>query len=103
MPFYLSSGPLTTPGAVSIRSKHPEWHAIIEGCGPLMNSPELSDEASHLEKLIDYHRLLRIVKEECRNELDEDSIARLTTLILDRIQRLELPAALQLDRAREAR
>jgi hypothetical protein len=68
-----------------------------------MNSPELSDEASHLEKLIDYHRLLRIVKEECRNELDEDSIARLTTLILDRIQRLELPAALQLDRAREAR
>jgi hypothetical protein len=68
-----------------------------------MNSPELHSNASPLEKLLDYHRLLRIVEEECRSELDEDSTARLIVLILDRIQRLELPAALQLDRAREAR
>jgi hypothetical protein len=68
-----------------------------------MNSPELHSNSSPLEKLLDYHRLLRIVEEECRSELDEESTAHLIGLILDRIQRLELPAALQLDRAREAR
>ncbi len=58
---------------------------------------------SALEMLLDYHRLLRIIEEECCEFLDEESLARLVALMLDRIQELEFPAALQIDRAREMR
>ena len=53
--------------------------------------------------LLDYHRLLRIVEKECGNVLDEDSTTRLMRLIVDRIQQLELPAALELEKARDQR
>jgi hypothetical protein len=68
-----------------------------------MNLQETELKPSPLEKLLDYHRLLRIVDQECRSVLDEDSNARLAALILDRIQQLELPAAVQLDEACRAR
>jgi hypothetical protein len=58
---------------------------------------------SAVEMLLDYHRLLRIVKEECCIVLDDDSTRRLIALIHDHIQELELPAAVQLQEARETR
>jgi hypothetical protein len=58
---------------------------------------------SAVEMLLDYHRLLRIVKEECCIVLDDDSTRRLIALIHDHIQELELPAAVQLQEAREMR
>jgi hypothetical protein len=68
-----------------------------------MNLQETELKPSPLEKLLDYHRLLRIVDQECSSVLDEASNARLAALIIDRIQQLELPAAMQLDEARDAR
>jgi hypothetical protein len=68
-----------------------------------MNLQETELNPSPLEKLLDYHRLLRIVDRECSGVLDEESNARLAALILDRIQQLEFPAAMQLDEARDAR
>ena len=54
--------------------------------------------------LLSYHRLLRIVEEACPLVLDEHSTARLLDLILDRIQCLELPAAVELEgRTRDPR
>jgi len=53
--------------------------------------------------LLSYHRLLRIMEEACPLVLDEHSTARLLDLILDRIQCLELPAAVELEGARETR
>ena len=68
-----------------------------------MNSPDLELNLSPLEKLLDYHRLLRIIEKEFHGVLDEHSTARLIELITRRIQQLELPAAVQIDQAREAR
>lgn len=68
-----------------------------------MNLQETEPAPFPLEKRLDYHRLLRIIDQECRSVLDEDSSACLAALILDRIQQLELPAAVQLDEARQAR
>jgi hypothetical protein len=64
---------------------------------------EPSSIPSAVEMLLDYHRLLRIVQEECCVVLDEDSTGRLIALIHDHIQELELPAAVQLQEARETR
>ena len=58
---------------------------------------------SAVEMLLDYHRLLRIVKEECCIVLDGNSTRRLIALIHDHIQELELPAAVQLQEAPEMR
>jgi hypothetical protein len=58
---------------------------------------------SAVEMLLDYHRLLRIVKEECCIVLDGNSTRRLIALIHDHIQELELPAAVQLQEAQEMR
>jgi hypothetical protein len=58
---------------------------------------------SALEMLLDYHRLLRIIQEECCLILDDDSTERLVALIHNHIQELELPAAFQLQEAREIR
>ena len=44
---------------------------------------------SVVEPLLDYHRLLRIVQEECCVVLDDDSTGRLIALIHDYIQELE--------------
>ena len=68
-----------------------------------MNSAESSSTPSAVEMLLSYHRLLRIVEEACPLVLDEHSTARLLDLILDRIQCLELPAAVELEGARETR
>jgi hypothetical protein len=68
-----------------------------------MNLAESTSTPSAVEMLLTYHRLLRIVKEECPLVLDEDATARLLNLVLDRIQRLEFTAALQLEEAREIR
>ncbi|WP_109487561.1 hypothetical protein [Occallatibacter savannae] len=57
---------------------------------------------SPLEKLLGYHRLLRLIQEES-SELNEEFTAQLVAIILDRIEQLELPAATQLDKAREER
>jgi hypothetical protein len=43
------------------------------------------------------------LRQKSRSVLDEIATVRSIALILDRIQKLELPAALRLDRAREAR
>jgi len=68
-----------------------------------MSQQELESEPSPLQKLLDYHRLLRIVEEECHGELNDDATAHLVALIISRIQQFELPAALELDRANQAR
>jgi hypothetical protein len=68
-----------------------------------MNLAESSSTPSAVEMLLSYHRLLRIVEEACPLVLDEHSTARLLDLILDRIQCLELPAAVELEGARETR
>ena len=68
-----------------------------------MSFYEPDTTSSPLEKLLDYHRLLRIVDEECHSVLDEESIARLNGLLLRRIQQLELPAALELEKAHNSR
>jgi hypothetical protein len=68
-----------------------------------MNLAESSSTPSAVEMLLSYHRLLRIVEEACPLVLDEHSTARLLDLILDRIKRLELPAAVELEGARETR
>ena len=68
-----------------------------------MNLAESSSTPSAVEMLLSYHRLLRIVEEACPLVLDEHSTARLLELILDRIQCLELPAAVELEGARETR
>ena len=68
-----------------------------------MNLAESSSTPSAVEMLLSYHRLLRIVEEACPLVLDEHSTARLLDLILDRIQCLELPAAVELEGAREIR
>ena len=77
--------------------------AILDGCDCPMSLPELDLNSSPVQKLLDYHRLLRIVEVECRTVLDPQSLARLVALIQRRIQQLELPAAVELDHAREAR
>ena len=64
---------------------------------------EPSSIPSAVEMLLDYHRLLRIVQEECCVVLDHDSTERLISLIHDHVQELELPAAVQLQEAREIR
>ena len=68
-----------------------------------MNLAESSSTPSAVEMLLSYHRLLRIVEEACPLVLDEHSTARLLDLILDRIQCLELPAAVELEGAHETR
>jgi len=68
-----------------------------------MNLAESSSTPSAVEMLLSYHRLLRIMEEACPLVLDEHSTARLLDLILDRIQCLELPAAVELEGARETR
>lgn len=68
-----------------------------------MNLAESSSTPSAVEMLLSYHRLLRIVEEACPLVLDEHSTARLLDLILDRIRCLELPAAAELEGARETR
>lgn len=67
-----------------------------------MNSP-CPEPVTPLERLLSYHRLLRLVETECEGALDEDSTARVIALILEKIQALELPAAAQLEQAREGR
>jgi len=67
-----------------------------------MSLPDLQSNSS-LERLLDYHRLLRLVEEDGRSVLDDEAMVRVARLIRDRIRQLELPAAVELDRARELR
>jgi hypothetical protein len=68
-----------------------------------MSLAESISSPSAVEMLLSYHRLLRVVEEACPLVLDEHSTASLLDLILDRIQHLELPAAVELEVAREIR